>query len=770
MESLDSTTIETTTPPPQPERRVGLSDWQFRKPDVLACVALLLLGSLLWLPGLGTRGLWTSGEARAVQHARRMVQTGDWVPMTLQKREPVLMVDPNSGTPGSFLVGWDEWPTKLSYGDGAVLALEEEWRDSVHLYVERNDLGAQVRYGHPPQIHKPVFFYWLVAAGYWLGLPMDGPWTNAVIRGFSTVPAILLLPVVYLMGCLFYDRLAGLIGSVVLATCVEYFWIARVAKMDMTLTFLFGVAFLLWYLNHRGIRPRLCSLAIFVILGCAALMKSLAYFFLPGLIVLVYLLVEQIGERGFREGLRQWPGQILQAARRMHFVVGVLIVLAIWLPWHVLIHIETDGQFTREMFLRHNLARAGLIEYGKEFGTTTNPAFYLGRLFVDLLPWWIMLPGAIVHVCRPRCRPFWRQGAYLLVCSTIWFLFFSALHYRKEEYILPMYPAVVLLIGKLLADWVRSPAGGHISWRVFADATRVGLAWMVGKQTTTADPNEAVEGDLRLTIAVRIASIVMAVAVGLAGAFVLLIMSEGVRRFLFTFPDASDPWIGTNEHDRTAFETAGMFLRQHIHVVVVFGGGVVAAMIAAAVMVFRKRPGVAIALWTVTMAVALSAVVHVFQDRVLDPYRSQRALAERIEEVIAETGPETRMILFGAEEHELTMLMPEQFDAIPRFRFGMLRGRVAALSDHPVLILLPRADYANKSIFGRFSWGDLYGAFEEVPTNMPRYDRGHNDALVILRVKPGAYTGTQPVTQSARTHVGGPGEPHVGEPQRAVAL
>jgi len=107
----------------------------------------------------------------------------------------------------------------------------------------------------------------------------------------------------------------------------------------MTLTFMFGVAFLLWYLGYRGIRPMLCFLVVYVLLGCASLMKSPAYFMLPGLIVLLVVLFERIGQEGRREGLKSFPGEVWRLMRRMHFFAGLLIVLAIWLPWHVMIHL-----------------------------------------------------------------------------------------------------------------------------------------------------------------------------------------------------------------------------------------------------------------------------------------------------------------------------------------------------------------------------------------------------------------------------------------------
>ncbi len=741
--------------------RTGLSGWRFGWRDAATCALLVAMGAALWLPGLGRRGLWTSGEARSIQTARRMVKTGDWVCTRLEKRDPLLMVDPASGERGGALTGWKRWPTRLSYESGAVLALEEQWRSAVKAELERNPPSTELRFDYVPQIFKPVFFYWLVAAGYKLGVPMEGPWMATAIRCFSTNPAILLLPVVYVFGCLLYGRLPGVIAAVVLATCREYFWIARVAKMDMTLTFILGVAFLLWYLGRRGVRPLLCSMGVFVALGCASLMKSPVYLLLPGLIAALHILVEEIGERGLAQGLRHWPSKVWRVARQMHVLPGLLVYLAVLLPWNVMVHVETDGQFTREMYLRQNLARAGLIDYGREIRVTAGPLFYFGRLLADLLPWWIMLPGAIVHVFRPRCRAYWRQGAWLLVWMVTWFVLFSCLKFRKDEYILPMYAAVAMLIGKMLADLIRSPAGGHISWRMFADATRVGLAWMIGRRTATRDPDIEVAGDLRMTIAVRMAAVAMAVAAALIWSGALLTISDGVRQFIYTFPDADEAWLGSNDHDRTAIDTAAVFMKAHLGATVALAVAIVAAMVVAAVLVFKRRPAPAVALWTGTMALTMLSIVHVFQDRVLDTFRSQRAFAARLEEVIAETGPDTQVALFGVNDPPLVTLMPERFDAIPRMRFGLLRGYVEARRDKPVLVLLPRKDYQDDVLFGRYAWGSLANLLEEVPTNMPQYDRAHNDALVILRALPRLHPSTRPRTRLGARALPGRTQPTV---------
>ncbi|UCD28983.1 MAG: hypothetical protein JSV03_00425, partial [Planctomycetota bacterium] len=112
----------------------GISpSWRFGVADFLWLIVLMLIGGLLWLPGLGRRGLWTSGEARAAQVARRMVAHDDFVTMRLQMNMPYLTV-----------VG-DEGQDALTYDPkGKTVVYEHQWRQAVFQNISTGPLRPEI--------------------------------------------------------------------------------------------------------------------------------------------------------------------------------------------------------------------------------------------------------------------------------------------------------------------------------------------------------------------------------------------------------------------------------------------------------------------------------------------------------------------------------------------------------------------------------------------------------------------------------------------------
>ena len=136
----------------------------------MLCIALLLLGGgLLWLPGLGTRGLWTSGEARAAQVARRMVNNGDYVTMRLQVYEPDYTV---AGPVGEDALTYDP--------NGPTVVYEHQWRQHLLTRLSEGPLKPDIPYRQEITIHKPVFYYWIIAMAHKAGMGIN----NFTVRCF----------------------------------------------------------------------------------------------------------------------------------------------------------------------------------------------------------------------------------------------------------------------------------------------------------------------------------------------------------------------------------------------------------------------------------------------------------------------------------------------------------------------------------------------------------------------------------------------------------
>ena len=590
--------------------------WTWSGRDAFVCAVLVLAGCLLWLPGLGRRGLWTAGEARAGQVARQMATSGDFVTMRLEINEPHLTVSQ------------DEPDVYDPDGDQVVYVPQQ--RRVVLWNLSAGPLQPELDYQPLITIHKPVFYYWLIAApARWLGMPIDA----FTLRCFSTVPAMLLLPLTYLFGCTLFDRRAGLMAAVALATCVHFHWIARVSRMDMLVTLLVTLSMACWYWGYRSERRSVslfCFLIVYVSLAAASLTKSFAYMLLVGLTVLVWLAVEYWIEG--RRGIGGFVGHMWHVMRRMHIGGGFVLYLVLVVPWFYAIHLRTGGQYTAEMFGRHMFARAGLVEYGKEFQSDTGWWFYLPRMLADLFPWIIMVPGALVHVFRAPARDTRAQGLLLFCWFGVWLVFFSALSYRKSDYLLPLYPAAMLLVGKLLAD--------H---------SRLGLA------------------DPAMNRAIRAGFVSVVVALVIMSAFGLALLVPSFLNWLTTgsVPWSDEPLFGSNRNDATAFEVLGHFGGKHPAAAI---GGItllIALGVGATVLELRQRTQAAFGLLAAATAAMMLVGTHLFMDRLIDPFRSQQPVATALARLAPDPDSNPHILLLLTEQHELAFLLPNRLDAVP---------------------------------------------------------------------------------------------------------
>jgi len=678
--------------------------WTLTGRDVWVCVALVLAGAALWLPGLGRRGLWTPGEARVGQVARQMVTSSDFVTMRLEVNEPHLTVA--SSTPDTY----------DPEGDQAVYLSGQ--RRELLWKLSDGPLRPELVYKPRITIHKPVFYYWLVAMpARWLGMPINA----LTLRCFAAVPAILLLPLTYLFGCTLYGRRSGLIGAVALATCVHFYWTARVSQMDTLLTLLVTLSIACWYWGYRSERRSVslsCFLVFYVSLAAASLTKSFAYMLLVGLIVLVWLAAEYWTDG--RRGIGGFARHVWHVMRRMHIGSGLVLYLVLVVPWFYAIHVRTDGQYTAEMFGRHMFARAGLVEYGQEFENDTDWWFYLPRMFADLFPWIIMVPGALVHIFRARTRATQTQSLLLFCWFGVWLLFFSTISYRKNDYIMPLYPAAMLLVGKLLAD--------H---------SRFGLA------------------DPAMNRAIRAGFVGIVVALVVMSAFGLALLAPSFENWLTTssVPGLGEPLFGGNRNDTVAFEVLGFFGREHLATAI---GGItllVTLGVGCAVLELRRHTLWAFGLLAAATAVTMLVATHLFMDRLIDPFRSQRQIATALARLAPEQDSRTHVLLMHTEQHELAFLLPNRLDSVPavlsprededwtpRLLFA-LRSRLAALEGHRILVVMERDAWERlKSEQIKRQRGDqlleIYDVpLQEIDIKLPAYDLDlHREPLIILEV------------------------------------
>lgn len=278
---------------------------------------------------------------------------------------------------------------------------------------------------------KPVFFYWLVAWAYqWFGI------SEFSARFFSAVTATLTVFSVYVFGQYWVSRRYGWFSALILSSSIVFAGIARMSITDMTLTCLMTATSLsLFMAAHRDLKWWL--LAGFFS-GLAVLTKGPVGLVVPGAVFLLYTLVIQDFKRCL---LNRW------------LLLSLLVCMAVALPWYVLAYQENHQAFIDALLL-HNVARYSDVVSGHK-----QPVyFYVWVLLAGFLPWTLYLPAAFKNLIaglRKHKEMLQNQNLHYFVplYASIWaaftFIFFTVSNTKLLTYILPLLPALALLMGSL---------------------------------------------------------------------------------------------------------------------------------------------------------------------------------------------------------------------------------------------------------------------------------------------------------------------------------
>ncbi len=278
---------------------------------------------------------------------------------------------------------------------------------------------------------KPPLFYWF-EAGLIRLFGLD-EWS---VRLGPALFALLGCLAVYGAGNRLFGRRAGVLSAVVLATSLLYYALSRVITLDMPVTVLLTAALLSFLLGTRepaGRSRKLLFWSFYVFAALATLTKGLIGIVIPGMIIFVWMLLQN-----------EW-----RVLRSMHLVSGTLIFLAIAAPWHILVG-RANPEFFRFYFIHEHFERYLTTIHGRY-----KPVWYfIPILLGGLLPWTAFLAQAVKHGL-PRSwkeRSGSRDTIFLLLWATLIFLFFSKSDSKLIPYILPVLPPLALLIGRYLAD------------------------------------------------------------------------------------------------------------------------------------------------------------------------------------------------------------------------------------------------------------------------------------------------------------------------------
>ena len=300
--------------------------------------------------------------------------------------------------------------------------------------IETGDY-VRIMNGDVPRNLKPIGIYWLqvpfAGAARALHIATANPiWPYRLPSLAGGIVAVL---ATFELGLALGDRRKALLAAGMLAACVTLTVETHIAKTDAALLGATTVAMMVLARAYRGPVGRGQAAVFWLAMGVGIMLKGPITPMVAGLTALTLAIVDRRA---------RW----LLALRP---VSGLVLLLAIVLPWFIAIGVATHGAFFGDAVggdLGHKLA-------GGDDAHGAPPGFHL--LLLPLLAFPATLPVL-------RSLPWWwrdrRDPAFRFLLAWIipaWVVF-EAVPTKLPHYTLPLYPAVFLLAAQV---WDRAPVG-----------------------------------------------------------------------------------------------------------------------------------------------------------------------------------------------------------------------------------------------------------------------------------------------------------------------
>ncbi len=319
----------------------------------------------------------------------------------------------------------------------------------------------------------------MVATGDWITLRLNGlkyfekpplqTWMNAItfeLFGLGDWQARLWTGLCGLLGVflvaftgsrLFHARI-GFYAALVLGSSFLWAGLGHINTLDMDLSGMMTIALSSLLLAQRGDisyrEQRNWMLLCWAGMALSVLSKGLIGLLIPGAVLVLYTLFS-----------RDWS-----IWKRLNLVLGLTLFLLITMPWFVLISLK-NPEFPQFFFIHEQFQRF-TSKIHNRYGP---PYYFVPILILGIMPWLGVLFQSLWNSARERSTVSgFQPKKMLLIWSIFIFVFFSISDSKLPSYILPIFPALALLIACQL-DNASNKSVQASAWLLLLSAV-IGLA------------------------------------------------------------------------------------------------------------------------------------------------------------------------------------------------------------------------------------------------------------------------------------------------------
>ena len=305
---------------------------------------------------------------------------------------------------------------------------------------------------------KPALIYWCQAIAYYImGVNEWAARTPSVLAAMGVIALAFYTVQWYFTKKDELEQVTNLprryltaaVAAALMALNPEMIVWGRTGVSDMLLTGCIGSTLLCFFLGYaQNQRPVVIAnwqfpnqwyLASYVLIAGAILTKGPVGIVLPGLIMIAFAL---------------YVGKFWQIWREMRPILGMVIILALSLPWYILVTWRNGWNFINAFFVYHNIERFTEVVNGH----SAPWYFYFLVVLLGFAPYAVYIPASLVRV-KLWQRKYWLQQErfqHLDLFVSLWFLgvfgFFTVSVTKLPSYVLPLMPAAAILVALSWSD------------------------------------------------------------------------------------------------------------------------------------------------------------------------------------------------------------------------------------------------------------------------------------------------------------------------------
>jgi 4-amino-4-deoxy-L-arabinose transferase-like glycosyltransferase len=343
-------------------------------------------------------------------------------------------------------------PYWIGIGDSTLWdANEAFYAETPRVMIETGDYVSPSFNGNP-RFNKPPLTYWIVAASYQI---------FGVSEWSERLPIVLaamgLIAAAFVIGRTVWGAQTGMWAAIVLATLPRFLMHSRRTSIDVFLALFMGLTLMFFVLSEmRQERRKLWLCLMYASVGLGYMAKGPVAVVLPGAVFFIYLLIEKR----------------LKDITKMMVPTGIAIFLAVVVPWYLLVYKKHGGGYIVSFLLNENISR-----YTDEGWGPRRSFFYVQTMLGDLFPWSLLMIAGLVCVVFRRKFGEWIFGidppfttgasdrAFSIArLLAIWIVvivaFYSLSRNQQDQYVMPTFVAVAVLVGVLINAFIEKRADG----------------------------------------------------------------------------------------------------------------------------------------------------------------------------------------------------------------------------------------------------------------------------------------------------------------------